>query len=448
MGGATATAATRATRTDGDGVRLLLPFSGLLAVLIGPFLLAGAGGWNGQRSLSAELGSTLGISALGVLAIMVILPARRRVFSGLGADAAVRLHRHLVGVLLGLLAGHVFLAVGLQPARYGLLRFVGQPWRAQAAISSVLCLTALIVVSIWRRRLRIPYAAWRAVHGALAAATLVLAGVHTYGWHRYLGHGGGEIALGLLIAVPLGALALLRLRRRAGSTYLLDRVVPEAGHSTTVHLRAHDHDGHAFAPGQFAWLRLADDATRFAEHPFSYASSAEDPSLISFTIRAYEGFSARVARLPVGTRFSVDGPHGGYRLRSRAQGVLLIAYGIGITPSMSILRTAADRGDRRRFVLMYANRQVADVTFGRELAELRRRLDLEVIHVLSQPPEDWPGERGRITAALLRRRLPATVAGWDFFLCGAGAPVDSGIAALAEVGVPPERVHAERFVEV
>src|SRR3954467_12156945 len=97
----------------------------MVAVLIGPFLLAGAGGWNGQRSFSAELGSTLGISALGVLAIILILPARRRVFSGLGADAAVRLHRHLVGVLLGLLAGHIFLAVALQPARYRLLRFIG-----------------------------------------------------------------------------------------------------------------------------------------------------------------------------------------------------------------------------------------------------------------------------------------------------------------------------------
>jgi hypothetical protein len=57
--------------------------------------------------------------------------------------------------------------------------------------------------------------------------------------------------------------------------------------------------------------------------------------------------------------------------------------------------------------------------------------------VLSGPPHDWPGEPGRITADFLRRRLPPTLAGWDFFLCGAGAPVDSGVAALAEVGVPP-----------
>src|SRR3954453_10238649 len=205
----------------------------MLALVIGPLMLAEAGGWIGQRSFEEELGSTLGISALCVLAIVLILPTRLRVLARLGADAAVRLHRHLVGMLLALIVGHVALAVALQPARYTLLGFFGQPWRAQAAIASVVCLLALIGVSIWRRRLRIAYAAWRELHGGLAAACLILAVVHTYGWHRYLGLGAGTIGLVLLVLMPLGALATLRLRPTR-STYFLDRVVPEAGHSTSL----------------------------------------------------------------------------------------------------------------------------------------------------------------------------------------------------------------------
>lgn len=53
-----------------------------------------------------------------------------------------------------------------------------------------------------------------------------------------------------------------------------------------------------------------------------------------------------------------------------------------------------------------------------------------------------------MTADLLKRHLTASIERWDFFLCGAGAAVDSGVVALSEIGVPPERVHAERFVEV
>jgi hypothetical protein len=38
---------------------------------------------------------------------------------------------------------------------------------------------------------------------------------------------------------------------------------------------------------------------------------------------------------------------------------------------------------------------------------------------------DWSGERGRLTADVLRRLAPTNLTRWDFFLCGAGAPVDS-----------------------
>jgi ferredoxin-NADP reductase len=227
-----------------------------------------------------------------------------------------------------------------------------------------------------------------------------------------------------LVALPLGGLAALRLKPRSQPTYLLYRIMHEAGRSTSVVLRAQDHVGQRLEPGQFAWLRLAG------------------------TRRAYEGFSARVARLPVGTRFHVDGPHGAFRVRACAKGMVLVAYGIGITPSMSILRTAFDRGDVRSFILFYANRNAEDVTFGDELDAVCEGLDLRVVHVLSGPHEDWRGERGRISAAVLDRYLPEDLSRWDFFLCGAAAPVESGIAALAENGIPHERVHAERFVEV
>lgn len=115
---------------------------------------------------------------------------------------------------------------------------------------------------------------------------------------------------------------------------------------------------------------------------------------------------------------------------------------------MSILRTAADRDDPRTFVLFYANRRLEDVTFAGELDELRERLDLQVIHVLSQPPAHWTGERGRITTNLVLRYAPDDLSRWDFFLCGAPAPVDAGVRALSQMGIPPEKVHAERFVDV
>jgi ferredoxin-NADP reductase len=224
--------------------------------------------------------------------------------------------------------------------------------------------------------------------------------------------------------------------------------VEERGSTTTLQLRADGHGGQRFSPGQFAWLKLADTRFGVAEHPFSYSSSAETPDRPSFTVRAYDGFSARASGLQPGTRVLVDGPHGAFRFAREGQGIVLIATGIGITPSMSILRTAADRGDTREFVLIYGSRDEAGITFREELAALADQLRLTVVHVLSNPGPDWAGERGRISAVVLERHLPMDLRGFQFFVCGSGPAVDAVVDATSAVGIPHERVHAERFVAV
>ena len=115
---------------------------------------------------------------------------------------------------------------------------------------------------------------------------------------------------------------------------------------------------------------------------------------------------------------------------------------------MSILRTAADRSDRRPYLLLYASRNLDGITFADELETLKTRMTLTVVNVLSAPPPDWPGERWRINAGVLDRHLPGDIRHWQFLVCGSGPFVDGAVEALVAVGVPGERVHAERFVEV
>ncbi len=50
----------------------------------------------------------------------------------------------------------------------------------------------------------------------------------------------------------------------------------------------------------------------------------------------------------------LDGPHGAFTTgrHDHAAGFVFIAGGVGITPIMSMLRTLADRGDRRPLTLI------------------------------------------------------------------------------------------------
>lgn len=419
--------------------------------LAGPFVLIAARDRTAPRPFMYELGSGLGIAALSLLALQLVLPARLPVLAEIGAEVAVRLHRRLADIMLAAVAAHVAAVMVAEPSRLGLFAFFGAPWRAQAAIGSVVALIVLMVTSIARRRVRLSYMRWRVIHLSLGAIALVLAVVHTIGVGRYLATGPAEWALVALTAGGLGALVVMRsrlFRRGSLKPYIVERVIPERGSAVTVELRADGHTGQRFIPGQFAWLKLPDLRASLAEHPFSYASSAESPGRPSFTMKMNAGFTARAAAFEPGTRLLVDGPHGAFRPRASSTGTLLIAGGIGITPSMSILRTAADRSDRRPYLLLYASRNLEGITFADELEALRTRMNLTVVTVLSAPPPDWPGERGRINAGVLDRHLPGDIRHWQFLVCGSGPFVDGAVEALVAVGVPGERVHAERFVEV
>jgi predicted ferric reductase len=366
-----------------------------LAALL-PLAAVLAGSPPGGRGLVVELASALGIVALTLLALQLVLPARLRVVSRpLGAEVAIRLHRHMADVVVAAIAAHVALVVVGDPSNLGLFDPLGAPWRAKAAVASCVALAALIASSILRRRLRLSYARWRGLHNALGIGALGLGLLHAVGVDRYLTHGPSGLLTAGLAGVGLLALVELRLlrpRRLARRPYLVERVKRERG-GASLAPRADGHRGHRFRPGQFAWLKLADAPHALVEHPFSYSSSARRPERPTFTIKAYGDFTSRVPRLRPGTRLLVDGPHGSYGPRRQAERFVLIAGGIGITPIISLVRTAADAGDRRPFLLVYASRRWEQVTFREQLEQLQQRLDLRVVHVLTEPPPAWPARR-------------------------------------------------------
>jgi predicted ferric reductase len=406
----------------------------------------------GGRGLVLELASALGIVALTLLALQMALPARLGVVARpLGAEVAIRLHRHLADVLVAAIAAHVALIVVGDPSNLALFDPLGAPWRAKAAVASFVALGALVATSVLRRRLGLTYARWRGLHNALGVGALALGLLHAIGVDRYLTYGpSGVPTAGLAGVGVLGLveLRLLRPRRLARRPYLIERVVAERGGATTLALRADGHGGHRFRPGQFAWLKLAQGRHTLVEHPFSYSSSASRPERPTFTIKAYGDFTRRVPELCPGTRVLLDGPHGSYCARRRAERFVLIAGGIGITPIISLLRTAADARDRRPVLLVYGSLRWEEVTFREELEHLERRLDLHVVHVLTEPPPDWQGEAGFIDADLLARHLPTDLRRSDVFLCGPPPMLTAALTGLQRFGVAPEHVHAEQFVTV
>lgn len=127
-----------------------------------------------------------------------------------------------------------------------------------------------------------------------------------------------------------------------------------------------------------------------------------------------------------------------------------IVAGSGITPVLSLLRTALETEPGSRFTLLYGNRYARSVMFVEELADLKDRYPdrLQVAYALSREPQESELLSGRLDRERLERIFdtllpPDTVDEW--FLCGPQGLVEGARGVLTERGVPADRVHVELF---
>jgi len=422
----------------------------LLAVTAPLFaLLPGAS--SPGRGFVWDFAMALGYAGVAMLGVQFALTARfKRATAPFGIDIVYYFHRYLaIAALVIVLAHYAFLRL-YNPLALG----PADPRAAAAHMTAgrlALGLFVLLVaISLARRVLRIEYDWWRRTHAAISTVAFALAVWHLLGAARYLEGGwkqGLWTAYGAFWLGVIGYVRLVRPWRVARRPWRVVDVRPERGQVHTLVLEPADRKGLRFAPGQFAWLTLRTSPYAMREHPFSIASSAEHTDRIELSIKALGDFTATIGAVRAGEVAWVDAPYGtfGVDLRPEAEGYVFIVGGIGIAPALSMLRTLADRADRRPLWMFYGNRAWDRVAFREELERLESLLSLHLVHILQEPPADWRGERGLISEELFARHLPAQCARLEYFICGPTPMTHVAEVALARLGVPAERVHSEIF---
>lgn len=421
----------------------------LLIVLVPVFLMLAPPAPSGRPFL-LEFAVALGFVGLTQIGLQFILIARfRRVTAPYGIDIILRYHRQIALVAVAAVLLHPVLILVDTPARIALFNPLAGNWASRLGLLSVALLVVTVISSIFRERLRIDYERWRVMHLVLGVGAIVAAQVHVSlaglytntPWKQAVWIGMAVVMVGLVIY-----LRLLKPVWQQGKRWRVVDVVVDRGDTFRLAVEPDGHDGFRFAPGQFAWVKLAGSPFTVEEHPFSFTSSAEQEKRVEFGIRALGDFSGTIGEVPAGTRAYLDGPHGAFSLdRYAAAGYVFLAGGIGITPFISMLRTMADRGDRRPVTLIYADKGWDDVAYREDLARLEDALELTVVYVLEEPPADWTGEEGMVTGELLERRLPDDRLDRNYMICGPPPMMDAVEAALRERGVRRARIQLERF---
>jgi predicted ferric reductase len=435
-----------------------------------------------RQGLGQELVTTSGLIATGLLVSTVILPARlKSVTRAFGIEAVLANHRAMGSASALAIMAHLVFVVLNDPRYVALalpfLRFVQPdytiapppllnplitpPVRAMAGMAALI---AAVVLVAWAARRGGPYERWRNWHMALTVVILAGTALHILLighlvptnalWHWLLGDPiGAEMTRAALawdalapvyLALLTLALTLVGINRwllrplRSAARYRVARVQHIDATVSTIVLRREggDHtEPLQFSPGQFAWLRLQQGPLS-EEHPFTISSAAQDGHDLEFTIRRSGDWTSNIDKLGTGDFVWVDGPHGAFTPRDDTTGIVLIAAGVGITPAMSMLRTAYGAQDNRPMRVILLDRPGHGL-FRQELHQLRDELALE-LHELG---------RVRLTAEVLEPLLPPGLlrGQHDYYICGPPLLVEHATEALVELDVPDDRVHTERF---
>lgn len=201
-------------------------------------------------------------------------------------------------------------------------------------------------------------------------------------------------------------------------------------------------DVFAFSPGQFLTLGVPSDRTGLVARCYSINVPPGEPLNVTVK-RTVDGYASNWINEHVtpGVEIRVQPPSGIFVPKDLSEDLLLYAGGSGITPIMSITRTALRDGTGRLF-LLYANRDERSVIFAEPLRELATSHPdrLQVVHWLETVQGIPTPDQLKAFAA---ERLE-----WNAFVCGPAPFMKATIDSLKELGFPRPRRHQEKFVSL
>ena len=234
-------------------------------------------------------------------------------------------------------------------------------------------------------------------------------------------------------------------------------IVPETDEANSIRFAIPDElkDAFRFKAGQHLTLRT-DIGGEEVRRNYSLCTAPVDDDLMVTVKRIAGGvFSNWVGdQLKPGDTLDVMTPHGSFTTEFDANAsrrYVGFAGGSGITPVISLIRTALSVEPRSRFTLFYGNRDANSVIFLEALAALKDRYmgRFELYHFLSDEAGDvdlFNGMLDRETCDEAIEHLvddPKAVDAW--FICGPGPMMDAAEEALLDKGIAKDRIHIERF---
>lgn len=410
----------------------------------------GISGVHGRPEAFTSLGRITGLIGVYLALVQVLMLSRLRPLERfVGFDRLTGWHRINGKVCVSLIVAHAALiTIGYALAERisvpsELSRLLSSyPGMVTATIGTVL-MVAVVISSLVIVRKRMRYESWHFVH-FLIYAGIALGYLHQIPTgNEFSAHPAQADYWISLYVVTLALLLIYRVALPIRDFFRYQLTVKNiaAGEPAVTSIEVGGrglHRLHAVA-GQFMMWRFLTPGRWWQAHPFSL-SAMPDGHTLRLTAKAVGDFTGRLAEIKPGTRVMVEGPFGVLTSAAmRTEKALLIAGGIGITPLRALFEEMAGAID---VVLIYRALSKREFTLRDELEEIAAQRGA-TLHLL--PGDHRRREGAKLLSPTSLRSLVGDIAQRDVYLCGPPAMMKQAAASLAQLKVPEDQIHSERF---
>jgi NAD(P)H-flavin reductase len=151
-----------------------------------------------------------------------------------------------------------------------------------------------------------------------------------------------------------------------------------------------------------------------------------------------------VENLKKGDELLLEGPLGVFVVKPADKDLLFVATGAGIAPFKSMILNLLDSGFDKNVVLLFGLRAEPDIFYFDFFERLsQKHKNFNFIATLSQPSENWQGQKGRVTAYLQQNY--EQYKNCTAYICGSIEMVKDVRALLIEKGTQPTDIKIEIF---
>ena len=181
---------------------------------------------------------------------------------------------------------------------------------------------------------------------------------------------------------------------------------------------------------------------------YSIANKSGDNSKLHFYIKKYEnGLMSNYwfNEAKVNDLIRLEGPLGAFFYRKSNQSeIIFLATGTGIAPVKAIieeLENSAIDYSNKNFLVLVGARNKEDLFWDPKKIN---NINFKYIPVLSNPKEDWTGEKGYVQNILLEQKVD--LANAQVYACGSNQMIESAQKLLIENSLPANQFYSDAFI--